>query len=375
MNILFTTTKQWNVGDEIILKGTRNLLTSKIGPHTYIPWNRHPSIRPGNSFRDNSFDELRHSFAAVDYTIFAGSPEWSGPRLEPLFQLLKTSGKRCSFIGIGSSSHSFHSSPALLQVLRDHTDAVTCRDQCTYDMLRGIVDPFRLFLLPCPSTFFSGTIQQRDDIKVIGLNYQATATTWHNITEPEHTYMLNLFKEISKHFDVRIICNYIDDLIAASQYFPRNLLRYSPDRSDFQDFYQEVDAVIGTRVHGCMGALSNGLPSWLINFPRDLRRKGVAQQILPLREIGTESPAEVISLIRGLSVTETQQAISDFKTSTLQRFQPVLDLISPPLSIPTATSPFLAHEPSLELRSQTLLRFIQELPYKIYAKYNELISR
>jgi hypothetical protein len=128
-------------------------------------------------------------------------------------------------------------------------------------------------------------------------------------------------------------------------------------------------------VHGCMGALSNGLPSWLINFPRDLRRKGVAQQIPPLREIGNESPAEVISLIRGLSVTEAQQAINDFKSSTFQRFQPVLDLISPPLSIPTATSPFLAHEPSLELRSQTLLRFIQELPYKMYAKYNERLSR
>jgi len=376
MNILFTTTKQWNVGDEVILRGIRNLIGTRIPRHTYLPWNRHPGIRPGNSFRDNSFDELRHSFAAVDYTVFAGSPEWSGPRLEPLLNLILQSGKRCAFIGIGSSNPRFHQSDALRRVLRHHTDAVTCRDQCTYDMLSGLVDPGRLFLLPCPSIFHATALQPRDRLQVIGLNYQATATKWNNITESEHEYMLGIFQGLAREFEVRIICNYIDDVVGASRFFPRDWLRYSPDHAEFQEFYTEIDALIGTRVHGCMAAVSRGLPSWLINNTEDLRREGVIEQIPDLRSVVNETPGQVAEMIKQVSVSETQQSITRFKASTLERFQPVLDLIKmPPRPEPEATkSGFLHSAHPMLLRRQKFFRLLQELPDRLASELKRRAS-
>ena len=371
MNILFTTTKQWNVGDEIILKGIRNLLSTRIPRHTLLPWNRSPAIRPGNSFRDNSFDELRHSFAAVDYTVFAGSPEWSGPRVEPLFNLLVESGRRCSFLGLGSSSPTFNCNRALRRVLQEHTDVVTCRDQCTHDLLKDLVDPSRLFLLPCPSTFYSTRFLPRDQIKVLGLNYQATATKWHKISHSEHAQILKLFHGLAQRFEVRILCNYIDDIVAASEFFPREWLRYSPDQADFQEFYAEMDVVIGTRVHGCMGGLSNGLPAWLVNHSNDMRRKGVLQQIPALRELTDESPAQVEEIIQQTNLSEVQETIRTFKQATLERYSPALDLIHPTVSPEVLNGTKLLPDSSLGLRTQKALRLLQELPYHLSSKMKQ----
>lgn len=375
MNILFSTTKQWNVGDEIILKGVRNLLARKIPRHTYLPWNRSPAIRPGNTFRDNSFDELRHSFSVVDYTIFAGSPEWSGPRVEPLLAALASSDARCSFIGIGSSSLHFHQSPALLRVLRHNTDAVTCRDRSTYDLLLNFVDEARLFLLPCPSIFYARTELPRSEIRVIGLNYQACATRWHSISPSEHESVLRLFHYLSEHFEIRVICNYIDDVVAAGRFFPKESLRYSPDYCDFQEFYGEVDAFVGTRVHGCMGALSHGLPSWLINHQGDLRRQGVVEQIPVLKELRQESPAEVLQQIKALPVEEAQRAFGQFKSETLTRYQPVLDLMTIQERPVSASSELLTSEKTFHLRSQGFFRLLQELPYHLGTKLKSRASR
>lgn len=371
MNILFTTTKQWNVGDEIILKGIRNLLTTRIPRHTLLPWNRSPAIRPGNSFLDNSFDELRHSFAAVDYTIFAGSPEWSGSRIEPLLNLLVNSDRRCSFLGIGSSSPTFKHSPSLRRVLQEHTDVVTCRDQCTYDLLKDLVEPSRLFLLPCPSIFYSTRFLPRDQIRILGLNYQATATKWHKIPSSEHELILKLFQGLAKVFEVRILCNYIDDVVAASEFFPREWLRYSPDLADFQDFYAEMDVVIGTRVHGCMGGFSNGLPAWLVNHSKNLRRKGVLEQIPALRELTNESPAQVAEIIHNTSLGDAQETIRSFKQATLEKYSPVLDLIHPTVSSRTLDTSSLLLNSSLEFQTQKALRLLQEIPYHLASRLKQ----
>ena len=70
-NLLFSTTKQWNPGDELILKGVRNLLP----PHVFLMFNRHPHINFNSRNGDNSYyfgmgDEI------IDHIIFAGSPEY-----------------------------------------------------------------------------------------------------------------------------------------------------------------------------------------------------------------------------------------------------------------------------------------------------------
>jgi hypothetical protein len=150
--------------------------------------------------------------------------------------------------------------------------------------------------------------------------------------------------------------------------FPREWLRYSPDQADFQEFYAEMDVVIGTRVHGCMGGLSNGLPAWLVNHSKNLRRKGVLEQMPPLRELTNESPAQVAEIIHQTSIGEAQENIRCFKQTTLEKYGPVLDLINPTVSPPAIGTAALLPDTSVEFQTQKALRLLQELPYHLASR-------
>jgi len=101
LNILFSTTRQWNPGDEFIFFGIRNILTELGIKFNTIIYNRHPSINPPPTFRRHRWSKLEkypnmdNSFfldipAAVDYVIIAGSPEWTGgQRMDRLFNYIK----------------------------------------------------------------------------------------------------------------------------------------------------------------------------------------------------------------------------------------------------------------------------------------------
>ena len=113
MNIVFSTTRQWNPGDEFILLGTINLLQEYfeqqkdkgIKNNFYfnpIIYNRNPQIRRARKrdfikmidnflgkdfiekFRDNSVKD-RKPMDYTDLVVFAGSPDWIGRRLKKLY--------------------------------------------------------------------------------------------------------------------------------------------------------------------------------------------------------------------------------------------------------------------------------------------------
>ncbi|MCL2390718.1 MAG: polysaccharide pyruvyl transferase family protein, partial [Endomicrobia bacterium] len=115
-NILFSTTRQWNPGDEFILLGCINLLKELYPGFNPVIYNRNPAIRQEkysnlNFFRntfwervsckskglsdaflrmgffDNSFkDNTDASF--LDLAVFAGSPEWYGYRNAKLYDVI-----------------------------------------------------------------------------------------------------------------------------------------------------------------------------------------------------------------------------------------------------------------------------------------------
>ena len=132
-----------------------------------------------------------------------------------------------------------------------------------------------------------------------------------------------------------------------------------------------MDVVIGTRVHGCMGGLSNGLPAWLVNYSKDLRRKGVLQQIPALRELTDESPGQVVEIIQHTSPSEAQETIRAFKQATLERYSPALDLIHPTVSSGAINGTTLLPDSSLRFQTQKALRLLQELPYHFSSKMKQ----
>jgi len=117
LNIGFSTTRQWNPGDEFILFGVRHILDEMKISYNPIIYNRNPSVRPTvdqarrqsgvNSpsllgdgenktsindrlqepFFDNSMKpEVDYSF--IDWIIFAGTPEWGTSRLSDLYRAI-----------------------------------------------------------------------------------------------------------------------------------------------------------------------------------------------------------------------------------------------------------------------------------------------
>ena len=136
-NILFSTTRQWNPGDEFILFGVLNLLRDAIGKFNPLIFNRNPDVRPcdlknnrllskayneriekmcfrgqgfiGAHFRDRFCDNSwRDGMRAddIDYVIFAGTPEWYTTRVRSLYKVINDNGIPCSFLGVGYGGYS-----------------------------------------------------------------------------------------------------------------------------------------------------------------------------------------------------------------------------------------------------------------------------
>src|SRR5262245_35142951 len=105
MNVLFSTTRQWNPGDEFILFGCVNALRSAGLEFNPVIFNLNPQTRLRKPliqwmsaidralfggrvapFLDNSFKDATDP-AIIDLAVFAGSPEWHGRRLEPMYDV------------------------------------------------------------------------------------------------------------------------------------------------------------------------------------------------------------------------------------------------------------------------------------------------
>ena len=162
-NILFSTTRQWNPGDEFILLGVINILKEILKDFNPIIYNRNPSIRPKYSylnflynsrffsnrffllksqlesffrigFYDNSFKDYT-SLDFMDTVIFAGTPEWFGARLLPLYKKLLNYEKPILFLGIGTALENKKIKPIYDKVL-NKAKLITTRDELTYKFLR-----------------------------------------------------------------------------------------------------------------------------------------------------------------------------------------------------------------------------------------------
>lgn len=329
MNILFSATRQWNPGDEIILRGVINLMQSLGLKFNPILWNRHPSIRPGNCGLDNSFDTQRHNICAIDYVVFAGSPQWSGSRVRPLLQNIGQSEGRCSFVGIGTPSGGIYVDKLTRNVLNRNTDLVICRDALAYDAIKTRCPNLAVYNLPCPSIFHSARSTVKNRLDTIGCIYQSNRTKWHSVSALTKQRMRALFGLLAEQFEITIICHYIDDVDEASKIYPPDRVRYSYDAADYDSFYNEVDFVVGARVHGCLGAMGSGTPAMLVATEDDERRRATGDNIPLLLKGDLASPELILEQIKSCDIAELSREIAvwrdDVRAGYAQLFIPVID--------------------------------------------------
>ena len=300
-NILFSTTRQWNPGDEFILMGCINLLKEVVGEFNPIIYNRNPEVRQEfdylnplkkitlrNSssryitmfesllesfirigFLDNSFkDDTKADF--INMVVFAGSPEWRcgkiNGRLRSLYKIIVKHGIPTIFLGIGTKySFNYYKMWEINKKVLKDSKLMTCRDEYTYNALQGKLDNDNLYYMPCPALYSSSFEKEIKKVKKIGLIFGTDKTVENNkINSNTYKFLLNTYKQLINNYDCEIVCHYIDEVPEACRLFKDVNIHYSYDSKDYLDIYKKFDIVIGPRVHGIGISASMGIPGILI---------------------------------------------------------------------------------------------------------------
>jgi len=351
-NILFSTTRQWNPGDEFILLGIINLLSEVFGDFNSVIFNRSPEVRQVKSylnpfrtlawsnrsfsgkknieaffrigFYDNSFKESMDA-SFIDYVVFAGSPEWMGRRISPLYDVILRYDIPTLYLGIGSSnSISYNMIKERYKRVLEHAKLIIVRDELTRDILK----PLTPIKLSCPALFVSREEKEIPFLQRIGLIFSThKAVRSNRVSQETSVYLVSLYKALAAQYECEIICHYIDELPEAFDQFPGRQIHYSYDSKDYLEIYRKFDFVIGPRVHGIGVCASYGIPGVLISH--DLRAdtaRGFGAKIITT---GTDL-AEVVSLIEECkrllreSTESLRRLKMDMKSEYLQSLRRVL---------------------------------------------------
>ena len=342
-NIVFSTTRQWNPGDEIILKGIINLLKSLKVEFNPIIFNRNPDIRSAcsmlqygkkadldneqwhyvkSSMLDNSIKQWT-DYTYIDAIIFAGTPEWLGTRNRELYINAIKYHIPVYFIGIDSAYRNLEVTissvlkKAKFLSVRNHEIEQSFNSKGIYP-----------YYLPCPSIFASETEKEISKVECIGLIYRGLyrdVTLRNGWSQEEYTYQNELFREVIKKYKserkVIIICHYIDELHYAQRDFPEEDIRYSYDSADYMEIYKECDIVIGSRIHGIGIATSLGIPSIPIKYDS---RGGTIDGFYPDSKLfenlkGLNALEECFSHIK-----EMNRELIKHKKETLEKYKTLL---------------------------------------------------
>lgn len=293
-NVLISTTRQWNPGDEFIMQGSVHVLENAFGNCINpIIFNRNPDIRGGSKWRngsrnaewsyewdrkdfrgkgilselfrlghwDNSFKDDMDS-SCIDLALFAGSPEWFGNRLISMYKVIEQADIPTVFFGLGAGDKSSFSSavPSVNRVL-SKSRLILCRDHAT----EALLSSYGAKYMPCPAFLAAKTNRQVTDVKKIGLIYATNYTLCgNNVSAEMHAYIVRLYSYLSKKYNVGLVCHYIDEIEQARKELPGIDIYYSYDSKDYADIYNEFDIVIGGRVHGIGMSASLGIPGIMI---------------------------------------------------------------------------------------------------------------
>lgn len=296
-NIVFSTTRQWNPGDEIILKGIINIMKRMGLVFNSIIFNRNPDIRTcygashqmqiayeenvhliKDSMLDNSVKPWT-SYDYVDAIVFAGTPEWRNQRTKELF--LKAIEYRLPVYLIGIDSDCVLDDMAVDSVLHK-AKFVSVRNE---DVLKSYTEcGVSAKYLPCPSIFCSDWHKSIDNIRTVGLIYRGSRKEvtvyngWNDLYYHqeiiEYRYLIRKYPDIS----FRIICHYVDEVPLAMRDFPDIEIDYSYDAIDYLEIYGNCDYVIGSRIHGIGIAASLCIPAHSISYDQ---RGGTLKGFMP----------------------------------------------------------------------------------------------
>lgn len=289
LNILVSSTRQWNPGDEFIRFGVMRLIKELLGPgHNLLLWNRNPDL-----FVDGYDDSrMRKTFFSnccrasdidlADLVIFAGTPEWFGPCVYPLFDLLADKPRLPAlFLGIGAGMPFDKLRYKDGTVLKRGNVLITTRSLGLAEELQILCGVSGAIDLPCPSLFCvppSGQPIRGAGEGKSAFIMQSDAVINHKIAPEMVNSFLRLFPDPDKAPD--IICAYIDEFARFSKLGYR--CRYSFEAGDYFAMLRDYAFIISTRLHGALPALALDKAAALLAAPDNIRIRSTQKMYGPV---------------------------------------------------------------------------------------------
>ena len=331
--ILFSTTQEFNPGDEIILMGIEQLLAAAGVHYQKNIYDRNPA------HKQQRLDALNRSGKqAVDYVIFAGTPEWcsefpnlndllKGPynarffarilRLrqtdrsnDPLLSYILKQRTRCSFLGVGSSKPPV-ATHKIDRILRELSDLFIVRDQQT----ASCFEPYQPQQAPCPAFFCSDQTVPRRTLNKIGITLQAPHSNLIRMNRSGFEYAMKTFHEVQAHFNnVELICHSEKDAEYLKKMTSHTKINIISNGTSLLTTYHRFDAILSTRLHGCVAACSLGIPTF--QLWHGLRMSTLNSLPVDNRE-GGECAVE---WLENMDIEAKSQAILDSKQSAFNRY-------------------------------------------------------
>lgn len=345
LNVVYSTTRQWNPGDEFILMGSQFLMEKVIGKHNPIIFNRNPQTRRARKydlikavdntlgkdfvekFLDNSVKD-RPEMDYADLVVFAGSPEWRGKRVQKLYDSIVSYNIPTVFLGLGTSGefefNSEHFSENEISVFKA-AKLVTCRDEVCFKGLQSA----GAHQLPCPALFSSPTYRKVNKVKKIGILYgTSSAVASNNVSESTYQFMMRSYKKVlekySGEYEIEFVAHYIDELSEFKKDFPEQVLRYSFDSKDYRDIFAEYDLIIGHRVHGIGMCASMGTPGIMIaHDPRAGTVKGFLADMISIDASTEEFMGKVESAIE--NIEQRSEELIKHRHATQEKYLALLE--------------------------------------------------
>ncbi|QBJ16070.1 polysaccharide pyruvyl transferase family protein [Agrobacterium sp. 33MFTa1.1] len=353
LNIIFSTTRQWNPGDEFILQGVRNVLKELEVDHCPVIYNRNPDIRPSHQDRQlfrtsklpsdfNSqvdFVDLEANLKLgffdnsvkpdtncefVDWVIMSGTPEWCSARMTDLYSLILRYNLPVMIIGVGGNCDIYHES---YREVISKSKLLTVRDHNTFKAV--LKQGFSAEEIPCPALLSAKVNQELNiqNVKKIALIYHATAddsVIWNGFSSDAFNYTNSLYRRLlsdyAGQYQFSIVCHYIDEIPLARRDFPDLEIEYSFESKDYYHIYSQFDLVVGPRVHGVGVAASLGVPGIAISHDsRGSTTKGFLAEVLSVGTPESEALAKIADMIA--NIASRSAILKKHKRLTMDRYK------------------------------------------------------
>ena len=320
MNILVSSTRQWNPGDEFIFFGVQNLLKEALKGHwiNWILYDRNPDLfldgfsnpLQKNRVWGNSFHNRDPK--CLDLAVVAGTPEWMGLPLKGFYRAVIDGNLPLVVLGVGYIDTPITFTEEELYCFKNRLKVITARDEYASRALHEIGIPHEV--LPCPALFASTNETIPREIGKIGFIIQTNKTVNQSVPEELSQACVHTVKRLrNEGFTVDVICHYIDEFVD----FSRSLapVKYSYDARDYIDILNKYDLIISTRLHGAILGNSLGKPAMMLNSD-DPRCRGTVSQF-PF--IYTTSPETIVDEVTTFE-TKDLNRIVQWKSQIKERY-------------------------------------------------------